>query len=246
MAAESSTARSEQPLLEVRGLETAYGDSQVLFGLTLHVNAGEVVALLGRNGAGKTTTLASIMGLLAPRSGSVRFKGQELSGRAPHVTCRAGLGYVPENCRLFGGLTVAENLEAARLRARAGEDHWDLRRVLELFPDLTTLLSRRANLLSGGQQRMVAIARTLMGNPDLLLLDEPSEGLAPLVVGALLKRLRTLRQAGATVLISEQNLRFATELADRIYIIEKGEIRYQGTPADLSHHPEVRQQYLMV
>lgn len=244
--AEASAAQSEVALLEVDALETAYGDSQVLFGLSLLVHPGEVVALLGRNGAGKTTTLASIMGLVPPRAGRIRFKGQDIQGREPHVTCRAGLGYVPENCRLFGGLTVAENLEAARLPARAGQDHWDRRRVLELFPDLEVLLSRRADQLSGGQQRMVAIARTLMGNPDLLLLDEPSEGLAPLVVSALLRRLRSLKQAGATVLISEQNLRFATELADRIYIIEKGEIRYQGTPADLTRHPEVRQQYLMV
>ena len=234
------------PLLDVRGLETAYGDSLVLFGLSLHVERGEVVALLGRNGAGKTTTLSSIMGLVPARAGNIIFAGQEIRGREPHETCRAGLGFVPENCRLFTGLTVAENLEAARMPARRGADHWDLPRVLALFPDIETFLSRRASQLSGGQQRMVAIARTLMGNPDLLLLDEPSEGLAPLVVAALLRQLKTLKDSGATVLVSEQNLRFATELADRLYIIEKGEIRYQGTPADLARHPEVRYQYLMV
>lgn len=233
-------------LLEVRGLDAAYGESQALFGVDLDVRAGEVVALLGRNGAGKTTTLSAIMGLLPARSGSVRFKGAEFRGAEPHLACRAGLGFVPENCRLFTGLTVAENLETARLPARSGEDRWDLARIVALFPDLGGFLSRRAGALSGGQQRMVAIARTLMGNPDLLLLDEPSEGLAPLVVNALLRQLKTLKRSGATVLISEQNLRFATELADRIYIIEKGEIRYQGTPGDLAAHPEVRQQYLMI
>ena len=234
------------PLLEVRGLATAYGDSQVLFGLDLEVEAGEVVALLGRNGAGKTTTLASIMGLVRPRAGSVRLRGSELLGAEPHLMSRAGLGFVPENCRLFAGLTVAENLETARRKARQGEDRWDLARVLELFPDIGGFLHRRAGLLSGGQQRMVAIARTLMGNPDLLLLDEPSEGLAPLLVNALLRQLKLLKRAGATVLLSEQNLRFATELADRVLIIESGEIRYRGTPAALAAEPEVRQRYLMV
>jgi branched-chain amino acid transport system ATP-binding protein len=242
----SEAGAASGALLEVRGLDVAYGESQALFGVNLEVRSGEVIALLGRNGAGKTTTLSAIMGLLAPRAGSIRFQGAERAGVEPHVACRAGLGFVPENCRLFTGLTVAENLEAARMKARSGEDRWDVSRVLELFPDMGAFLDRRAGALSGGQQRMVAIARTLMGNPDLLLLDEPSEGLAPLVVNALLRQLKTLKRSGATVLISEQNLRFATELADRIYIIEKGEIRYRGTPADLAAHPEVRRQYLMI
>ena len=234
------------PILEVRDLETAYGDSQVLFGVSLAVGAGEVVALLGRNGAGKTTTLSSVMGLVPPRKGSIRFKGKDIFGAEPFRICRAGLGFVAEDCRLFTGLTVAENFEAARLPARGGATRWTLEQVLELFPDVKSFLHRRASALSGGQQRMVAIARTLMGNPDMILLDEPSEGLAPLVVDALLKRLMALKAAGQTVLISEQNLRFATELADRIYIIEKGDIRYEGSPADLAAHPELRQKYLMV
>jgi branched-chain amino acid transport system ATP-binding protein len=233
-------------LLEVRGLETAYGDSQVLFGLSLEVKRGEVVALLGRNGAGKTTTLSSIMGLVRPRAGTIRFDGAAIHGREPFEACRAGLGFVPENCRLFGGLTVAENFEAARRPARDGITRWDVPQVLELFPDVAGFLGRRASTLSGGQQRMVAIARTLLGNPSLLLLDEPSEGLAPLVVQAILDRLKRLKQAGTTVLISEQNLRFATELADRVLIIERGAIPYEGTPAELSAHPEVREKYLMV
>ena len=234
------------PLLEVRGLETAYGASQVLFGISLEVNAGEVVALLGRNGAGKTTTLSSIMGLVPALRGSIRFKDAEISRAEPFRICRVGLGFVAEDCRLFSGLTVAENFEAARLPARSGATRWALPQVLELFPDVQSFLERRAGALSGGQQRMVAIARTLMGNPDMILLDEPSEGLAPLVVDALLKRLKALKAAGQTVLISEQNLRFATELADRVYIIEKGEIRYQGTPTELAAQPDLRQKYLMV
>jgi branched-chain amino acid transport system ATP-binding protein len=233
-------------LLEVRGLETAYGESQVLFGLSLEVARGEVVALLGRNGAGKTTTLSSIMGLVRPRAGTIRFDGVEIQGREPFEACRAGLGFVPENSRLFGGLTVAENFEAARRPARAGATSWDMPEVLELFPDVRGFLGQRAATLSGGQQRMVAIARTLLGNPTLLLLDEPSEGLAPLIVDAILQRLKRLKAAGTTVLVSEQNLRFATELADRVLIIERGEIRYEGTPAELSAHPEVREKYLMV
>ena len=234
------------PLLEVRELETAYGASQVLFGISLEVNAGEVVALLGRNGAGKTTTLSSVMGLVPASRGSIRFKDAEIRGAEPFRICRAGLGFVAEDCRLFTGLTVAENFEAARLPARTGETRWGLAEVLDLFPDVKSFLERRASALSGGQQRMVAIARTLMGNPDMILLDEPSEGLAPLVVDALLKRLKALKTAGQTVLISEQNLRFATELADRVYIIEKGEMRYHGTPAELAAQPDVRQKYLMV
>jgi branched-chain amino acid transport system ATP-binding protein len=234
------------PLLEVRGLETAYGASQVLFGVSLDVARGEVVALLGRNGAGKTTTLSSIMGLVRPRAGSIRFDGAQIQGREPFEACRAGLGFVPENCRLFGALTVRENFEAARRTGRDGAMRWDLDQVLELFPDVGEFLDRRAAALSGGQQRMVAIARTLMGNPGLLLLDEPSEGLAPLVVSAILERLKRLKATGTTVLISEQNLRFANELADRVSIIERGEIRYEGTPAELAAHPEVREKYLMV
>ena len=236
------------PLLEVRDLETAYGVSQVLFGLALTVERGELVALLGRNGAGKTTTLASIMGVVPPRRGSIRFKDREVLGLEPFLASQLGLGYVPENSRLFTNLTIAENFEAARLAPRAGNTAapWTIERVVSLFPDLGTMLERRASACSGGQQRMVAIARTLMGNPDLLLLDEPSEGLAPIVIDHLLRQLKTLKAAGATVLISEQNLRFATELADRVYIIEKGEIRFEGAPADLAAQSELRQKYLMV
>ncbi len=233
-------------MLEVRDLEAAYGTSQVLFGISLDIGEGEVVALLGRNGAGKTTTLSSLMGLVPPHRGSIRLRGREIAGREPYEVCRLGLGFVPENCRLFPTLTVAENLETARRPAPSGAVRFGVDEVQELFPDLGALMRRRAGMLSGGQQRMVAVARTLMGNPDLLLLDEPSEGLAPLVVEALLERLKALRATGVTVLLSEQNLRFANELADRAYIIEKGEIRYQGSIEDLAAEPELRSRYLMV
>jgi branched-chain amino acid transport system ATP-binding protein len=186
------------------------------------------------------------MGLVKPRAGNIRFDGAEICGCEPFEACRTGLGFVAENCRLFGGLTVAENFETARRPARSGPNRWDTAEVLDFFPDVKRFLHRRASALSGGEQRMVAIARTLVGNPTLLLLDEPSEGLAPLVVQALLERLRRLKETGATVLLAEQNLRFATELADRIYIIERGEIRYEGRPDELAAHPEVREKYIMV
>jgi branched-chain amino acid transport system ATP-binding protein len=233
-------------MLAVRDVEAAYGTSQVLFGISLDVAEGEVVALLGRNGAGKTTTLSTVMGMLPPIGGSIHFRGHEIGGREAFEVCRRGIGLVPEDSRLFASLTVAENLETARRPPVSGTARFGIDEVLDLFPDIKLFLGRRANLLSGGQQRMVAVARTLMGNPDLLLLDEPSEGLAPLVVEALLERLQALRATGLTVLLSEQNLRFANELADRAYIIEKGEIRYQGTIADLAAEPEVRERYLMI
>jgi branched-chain amino acid transport system ATP-binding protein len=236
------------PLLAVDGLQTFYGSSHVLFGVGLEVRQSEVVVLLGRNGAGKTTTLKSIMGLLAFRAGSVRLRGTEIGGLPADAICRRGLGYVPEDCRIFRGLTVAENLEVARRPAarRDGAVEWTLARLFGLFPMLEEALSRRADSLSGGQQRMLAIARTLMGNPDLLLLDEPSEGLAPLVVRQLLDQLAALKSAGATVLLSEQNLKFALELADRAYIIEKGEIKYDGSIDNLRRDADLRRKYLMV
>lgn len=233
-------------LLEVRGVQAYYGSSHVLFGVSLSVEQGEVVALLGRNGAGKTTTLKSIMGLVSHREGSIRFRGRELSGMEPYEICRLGLGYVPEGCRIFKGLTVRENLKAARRPARPGLAPWDEKRVFDLFPHLRPLADRRAESLSGGEQRMLAVARTLMGNPQLLLLDEPAEGLAPLVIQMLLRQLSELKRTAVTIFLSEQNLKFATQLADRVYIIEKGEIKYSGTPAELSADEGVRKIYLMV
>jgi branched-chain amino acid transport system ATP-binding protein len=234
-------------LLEVEGLHTYYGSSHVLFGVSLEVRESEVVVLLGRNGAGKTTTLKSIMGLLEFRAGSIRFRGQDIGGLSADIVCRRGLGYVPEDCRIFRGLSVRENLDVARRPPRReGNWTWTEERIFRLFPVLEGLLLQRADSLSGGQQRMLAIARTLMGNPDLLLLDEPSEGLAPLVVRQMLDQLKNLKATGTALLLSEQNLSFSLALADRAYVIEKGEIKYEGTTTELKRDEEVRRKYLMV
>ena len=233
-------------MLKVAGLNARYGTSHILFDLGLAVGAGEVVVLLGRNGAGKTTTLKSVMGVLATRSGSIRFNGDEIGQLASDEICRRGMGYVPEDCRVFRGLSVRENLEAGRRRPQPGRECWDEERVFGLFPDLRRCAPRRADSLSGGQQRMLAIARTLMGNPSLLLLDEPSEGLAPLVVQDMLDQLKKLKQTGVTILLSEQNLKFSLQLADRVYIIEKGSIMYEGSAAGLSEDSATRTAFLMV
>ena len=233
-------------MLEVRSLRARYGSSEVLFGVDLHVGAGEVVVLLGRNGAGKTTTLKSIMGVLPTRAGTIRFRDSDIVTKASDEICRLGIGYVPEDCRIFRGLSVWENLETGRRAARGSRETWDETRLFDLFPDLKLSAERPAQSLSGGQQRMLAVARTLMGNPDLLLLDEPSEGIAPIVVQQMLERLLLLKAAGATILLSEQNLGFSLKLADRVYIIEKGEIKYEGTPASLREDSATREAYLMV
>ena len=234
-------------LLAVEDLHTYYGESHVLFGVNLEVNEGEVVVLLGRNGAGKTTTLKSIMGIQECRSGKIRFRGNSLSGLPSDAVCRAGLGYVPEDCRIFRGLSVRENLEVARRRPRQLRQHtWSDERIFSLFPVLKEVLSQRADSLSGGQQRMLAVARTLLGNPELVLLDEPSEGLAPIIVQQMIAQLRQLKTTGLTILLSEQNLGLSLALADRAYVIEKGEIRYSGPIDALRTDTELRQRYLMV
>lgn len=234
------------PLLEVEEIHTYYGSSHVLFGISLQVRQGEVVVLLGRNGAGKTTTLKSIMGVVPVRNGRVQFSGRNIAGLESDMICRAGLGYVPEDCRIFRGLSVAENLETARQRPRGERRAWDEERVFELFPTLKANFRRRGDSLSGGQQRMLAIGRSLMGNPELLLLDEPSEGLAPVIIDQMLANIRRLKEAGETMLLSEQNLRFALQLADRVYIIEKGEIKYEGLPQQLAADETIRKAYLSV
>jgi branched-chain amino acid transport system ATP-binding protein len=235
------------PALEVEGLHAYYGLSHVLFGVSLRAEPGEVVALLGRNGAGKSTTLRSIMGLLPPRAGRVRFGGEEITGWPPHRVCRRGVGFVPEDRRIFPDLTVHENLEVGR---RAGRDarpgEWSHARIYEFFPVLGERRGQKGGTLSGGEQQMLTIARTLMGNPAILLLDEPSEGLAPVVVRALLERLLRLKAAGQTILLSEQHLRFAMRLADRAYILEQGHVRYEGSIAALQADEAVRRAYLMV
>jgi branched-chain amino acid transport system ATP-binding protein len=234
-------------LLEVIGIDAYYGDSHILFDLSLDVAEGEVVCLLGRNGAGKTTTLKSIIGLVPPRSGRVVLRGRDLAGLPPYRIVRQGIGYVPEERRIFGNLTLRENLEVAR--RTWGDDTtrlWTAERVFELFPHLATLRDRPAGRLSGGEQQMLTIARTLMGNPSLLLLDEPSEGLAPLVVEMLATQLAGLKGTGLTMLVAEQNVHFVSELGDRVYVLEKGMVRYEGTMPDFVANDEVRRAYLAV
>jgi branched-chain amino acid transport system ATP-binding protein len=234
-------------LLEVTGLNTSYGLSRVLYDVALEVGEGEVAVLLGRNGAGKTTSLKSIMGVIGFESGSISFRGQQIGGLPSDVICQSGLGYVPEDCRIFKGMSVRENLEVAALpRRRPGAHEWSEKEVFALFPVLEEMVARRADSLSGGQQRMLAIGRTLMGNPELLLLDEPSEGLAPLVVGEMLARLKQLKATGLAILLSEQNLRFSLELADRVYIIESGSIKFSGSVDEIRKNSELARQYLVV
>jgi branched-chain amino acid transport system ATP-binding protein len=211
-------------MLEVAALGAGYGRAQVLFGIALQVSQGEVVALLGRNGAGKSTTLKAAMGLVRPSAGTVHFDGQRIDGLDAHEIARRGLGYVPEERRIFTDLTVAENLAVGRQPPRAGSPPWGADRLLALFPALRPMLARRAGSLSGGEQQMLCIARTLAGNPRAILLDEPSEGLAPVVVDQVARSILELKAAGVAVLLAEQSRSFARRVADRSYTLEKGRI----------------------
>jgi len=231
------------PVLAVEEVFTSYGLSQVLFGVSLEVAAGECVCLLGRNGVGKTTTMRSIMGLTPPHKGRVMWKGRDVSGRQPYQIADLGIGFVPEDRRIFADLSVWENLDVAA-RSRGGASAWTLERVFGLFPKLRELVNRQGGFLSGGEQQMMTIARTLMGNPELLLLDEPSEGLAPLVVDHLKEQVARLKQDGLTILLAEQNVDFCLDLADRVYVLEKGRIRYEGTAASFREDESIRAQYL--
>ncbi len=233
-------------MLEVRNLDAAYGQARILFGVSLEAGAGEVVVLLGRNGAGKSTTLKALMGLVRARSGEVHFDGTRIDGLQPFQIARLGLGYVPEDRRIFSDLSVTENLEVGRQAARAGAAQWTPERLYELFPNLGRMKDRRGARMSGGEQQMLTIARTLMGNPSMVLLDEPSEGLSPLIVEQMAATIRNLKREGLSVLLSEQNLHFAQLVADRAYIIETGQIRYHGTMAELAANDSVREQYLSV
>jgi branched-chain amino acid transport system ATP-binding protein len=234
------------PMLEVTALTAFYGWARILFDLSLSVGRGEVAVLLGRNGAGKSTTLKSIIGLVRPSGGSVAFQGTEIAGMAPHRIVRMGLGYVPEERRIFTDLTVAENLEVGRQRPRADAPEWSVDRLFHLFPNLAEMQGRRAGQMSGGEQQMLTVARTLMGNPSLILLDEPSEGLAPVIVDQMAVTIRELKGMGLSILLSEQNLRFARMVSDRVYIVEKGRIRWQGSMEHLEADEAVKQQYLVV
>lgn len=215
-------------MLEVRGLTAAYGKAQVLFGLDFIARAGEVLVLLGRNGAGKSTALKRIMGLVPPQAGEIHFEGGRIDALAPYRIARLGLGYVPEERRIFTDLTVRENLEVGRLPPRAGGVHWTPDRLFELFPNLGRMQDRPGGRISGGEQQMLTLARTLMGNPRAILLDEPAEGLAPLVVEEVAAVIRELKTQGLCVLLSEQNLRFARQVADRACLLEQGRIRASG------------------
>jgi branched-chain amino acid transport system ATP-binding protein len=231
-----------EPLLRVQDVYTAYGLSQVLFGVSLEVARGECVCLLGRNGVGKTTTMRSIMGLTPPTRGRVEWKGRDVTRRAPYEVAKLGIGFVPEDRRIFADLTVWENLDVATRQAPAGG--FTVERVYELFPNLADLRDRQGGFLSGGEQQMLTIARTLMGNPQLLLLDEPSEGLAPLVVEHLGEQIGRLKREGLTILLAEQNVDFSLELADRVYVLEKGTVRYEGTAQAFRADESIRHQYL--
>jgi branched-chain amino acid transport system ATP-binding protein len=230
------------PILAVDDVHTAYGLSRVLFGVSLEVAEGECVCLLGRNGVGKTTTMRTIMGLTPPARGRVRWKGRQIQGQAPHRIAKFGIGFVPEDRRIFAELTVWENLDVATRGGRPGG--WTVERVYDLFPALRALRDRQGGFLSGGEQQMLTVARTLMGNPELLLLDEPSEGLAPLVVDHLKEQIARLKGEGLTILLAEQNVDFCLDLADRIYVLEKGHIRYQGSARAFREDESIRHQYL--
>lgn len=229
-------------MLDVKGIHTYYGLSHVLFDVSLTVSKGEVVGLLGRNGAGKSTTMRSIMGLTPPKEGSVVFNGEDITGRKPYLLFRKGIGYVPDDRRVFADLSVDDNLDIVHNR----RTDWNKDRVYGLFPALGEIKTRRAGHLSGGEQQMLTIARALMGGPELLLLDEPTEGLAPLIVRDLEVQILKLRDTGISILLSEQNVRSALKMISRVYVIDNGSIRFEGTVSELEANEEVKKKYLMV
>jgi len=231
-------------MLQVKEIHTYYGTSHILFGISFQVQEKEAVCLLGRNGAGKTTTLRTIIGLSPPREGSILFDGQEMTAKPPYYIAQAGVGFVPDDRRIFPDLTVRQNILVAR-RERGGAI-WNLDRIYTLFPKLKDLDAHMGTQLSGGEQQMLTIARTLMTNPRLLLLDEPGEGLAPLVIRAMKEQLGEIKKLGLTMLICEHNVGLATALSDRAYVMDKGTIRYQGTIEELRREEEIRKKYLMV
>lgn len=233
-------------LLEVDGLAASYGQAKVLFDVTLTLRRGEVAALMGRNGAGKSTTLKAIMGLLPRDARRLNFGGADLLPLPAYQVARLGLGYVPEERRIFTDLTVSENLEVGRQGGREGRAPWTPDRLFAIFPNLAEMKRRPASQMSGGEQQMLTIARTLMGNPVAVLLDEPSEGLAPVIVELMAKAVQAMKAEGVAVLLSEQNLRFASSVSDRAFVIDRGQIRYSGSMTDLAADDAVREEYLTV
>ncbi len=236
----------KQQLLNVAELDVAYGSSQVLFGMSLDLHAGETLALLGRNGAGKSTTIKAIAGILPSRRGRIRLRDHSIHGRAPHFIARAGVAYVPEDRQIFPEHSVEENLTVAAKPGPDGQIYWNLERVYETLPMLVPLKSRLGWQLSGGEQQMLTIGRALMGNPSVLLLDEPSEGLAPLIVQKIGQLILLLRESGTTILLAEQNLHFCLRVAERAVVIDRGRNVFSGTIAELDAEPEVKRRYLSV
>ena len=238
-------------LLDAKGLNAWYGAAHILFDVDLQVMRGEVVALMGRNGAGKSTLLKALMGLVAKRQGSIAFLGQDVSKAEPHDVARRGLGYVPEDRRVFADLTVLENLEVGRQPPRMWPDGsaapvWTAEKLFKLFPNLGEMPDRPGGRMSGGEQQMLSVARTLMGNPYVVLLDEPSEGVAPVIVEQMVQMILALKAQGVSILLSEQNMHFAELVSNRAYVLEKGQIKYTATMAELSANEEVRRAYLSV
>ena len=228
-------------MLSVNGIHTFYGLSHILFDVSLTVSQGEIVGLLGRNGAGKSTTMRSIMGLTPPRQGTITFKAEPIKGEKAFLLVRRGIAYVPDDRRVFADLSVDDNLEITFRR----NDDWNKKRVYDLFPVLGEIKSRRGGNLSGGEQQMLAVGRALMSGPELLLLDEPTEGLAPLIVRDLEKQILKLREAGISILLSEQNVKSALKLISRVYVIDNGRIRFEGPLADFEANEEIKKKYLM-
>lgn len=233
-------------MLKVDAIHSYYGKAHILGGLSFDIQRGEVVALLGRNGAGKSTTMKSIMQLVRPREGQITFQGRDLIGQPAFRVAGYGIGYVPEDRRIFTDLTVMENLEVGRQPPREDAPSWSVEHLFDIFPNLAERRNNRGKHMSGGEQQMLTIARTLMGNPMLLLLDEPSEGIAPVIVEQMAETIKALKAQGLTVVISEQNLHFARAVADRAIIIEGGEKKFDGSFAELEAHPEIRDAYLSV
>ena len=233
-------------MLDVVGLDVRYGSSQVLFGLKLKVHHGETLALLGRNGAGKSTSMKAIAGVIASTAGSIRFSDKDITGMPSHLIARAGIGFVPEDRQIFTGLSVQDNLTIAAKLGQQGEQVWTLERVYEMLPLLYPLRQRMGGLLSGGEQQMLTIGRALMGNPSLLLLDEPSEGLAPIMVQKIGELIENLRQLGTTIVLAEQNLHFCLGLADRAVVVDKGSDVFVGSIAELNANADIKKRYLSV
>jgi branched-chain amino acid transport system ATP-binding protein len=240
-----------EAMLVAENLSAWYGAARILYDLSFQVNRGEVVAIMGRNGAGKSTTMKTIMGLMARRQGTVRFNGEDISNRKPFEIARRGLGFTPEDRRIFVDLTVMENLDVGRQSARHFADgrpapSWTPEQLFRLFPNLAEMPDRLGGRMSGGEQQMLTIARTLMGNPLLVLLDEPSEGVAPLIVEQMANTILELKKQGLSILLSEQNIHFARLVSDRVYVLEKGQIHWRGSAAELDANTEVQRTYLTV